>query len=388
MFKKFLLFLFALMFILSVAFADGMCSCENSSKTAPSFTDDGHTFTMKIMCLDCNLPKSVETRITHTWVNGACECGETCSHNYENGKCGTCGMKDPDYVVCDHSSGNTYTHSFLPTCLVEGYIKTFCKDCDTFLKEETLPKNDDHAYLNGICQRCGKVEPCEHTMVLTKELAATCLARGYEWWECSKCGHQKNGEVGVLGDHSYSWVVVTKPSPEASGLKEYKCAICGDVAKTEKIRYTKWYYNNTMSSFGPMTRELIGGDEWHRVTPIDLTRDRTYVLDLVASNMYVIGTVEITVYNGTLKVEYYITGGNAVITEETLMLYECLEAFQGGYGISADVGAVVNLAETVYDDDKIMVSLMLVGNYDAAEKHVKGFAIDEVLMAELLENID
>lgn len=389
MFKKIITFLFTLMLIGSVAFADDMCSCENSSKTAPSFTDDGHTFTMKIMCLDCNLPKSVETRITHTWVNGACECGETCSHDYENGKCEICGMKDPDHVACDHSSGNVYTHSSLPTCLAEGYIKTFCKDCDAFLKEETLPKNDDHAYLNGICQRCGKVEPCDHNWILVKELEPTCVEAGYEWWECSKCDYEKNGEVGKpTGIHDYHWVVIEKPTPTKNGVNEYKCKVCGHVEKSKVVKYTKWYYNNTMTSFGPMTRELIGGNNWQRVTPIDLTIDRTYVCDLVASNMYVIGTVEITVFNGSLTVEYYITGGKAVIHEETLMLYESLEAFRNGYGISAKVGSAINLAETVYEDNKIIVSLVLVGDYDAAHNRVKAFEADEVFLAELLENID
>ena len=104
--------------------------------------------------------------------------------------------------------------------------------------------------------------------------------------------------------------------------------------------------------------------------------------------MYVIGTVEITIFNGSLTVEYYITGGNAVIKEENLMLYESLEAFEGGYGIEAEVGTAINLAETVYDDDKIIVSLTLVGDYNAAQNRVKGFKINEKFLAELLENID
>lgn len=330
MFKKIILFLSIFMLIGSMAFAEDMCSCANSSKTAPSFVDDGHTFTMKIMCLDCNLPKSIETRITHTYVNGVCACGEICNHNYTNGKCPTCGLDDPNYV-----------------------------------------------------------KPCEHDWVLVKELKPNCIEAGYEWWECSKCDYEKNGEVGKpTGIHDYHWVVLEKPTPTKNGVNEYKCKVCGHVEKSKVVKYTKWYYNNTMTSFGPMTRELIGGNSWQRVTPIDLTIDRTYVCDLVASNMYVIGTVEITVFNGSLTVEYYITGGKAVVHEETLMLYESLEAFRNGYGISAKVGSAINLAETVYEDDKIIVSLVLVGDYDAAHNRVKAFEADEVFLAELLENID
>lgn len=387
MFKKIILCIFTLILVGTVAFADTMCECADS-KGKVEVTTDGCTTTVKRVCLDCGNPKTIDIRATHTWVNGVCECGAICLHSdYVNGQCSACGKDEPGYTSCEHT-GDTYTDSVLATCSAEGYIKTYCKDCKAFLNEETLPTNDDHAFLNGICRRCGLVEPCEHNMVLVKELAPSCIEAGYEWWECTKCGYEKNGEVGELADHNYGWVVITKPTPTADGSAEYKCSVCGRVADTKTVRYTKYYYNNTMCSFGPMTRELIGGNDWHRVTPVDTTVDGTYTYNLIASNLYVIGQVEIVVSNGVLIVDYHIDAGDVTIHDESLLLYGSKQDMKDNNAVAAQVGEAVDLAKTFGEDGMIIVSLILTGDYDAAHHKVKLVQINETVIKDMIELID
>ena len=51
-------------------------------------------------------------------------------------------------------------------------------------------------------------------------------------------------------------------------------------------------------------------------------------------------------------------------------------------------GEEINLAETFGEDSKVLVSLMLIGTYDAAGYGVYGFEADAEEIAELLAIVD
>jgi len=68
----------------------------------------------------------------------------------------------------------------------------------------------------------------------------------------------------------------------------------------------KIYFNNTVCSFGPQFREISSNltRDWYMFTPVDLSEDGTQTYELIGGGMYVIGTVEVTVKNGTVTVDY------------------------------------------------------------------------------------
>ncbi len=74
---------------------------------------------------------------------------------------------------------------------------------------------------------------------------------------------------------------------------------------------TSWYPNNTLCSFGPQFRDMAPGltDKWYMFTPVDLSQDGTQSFELIASNMYVIGSVQVTVSGDSVTVGYTTAQG-------------------------------------------------------------------------------
>lgn len=180
----------------------------------------------KIRCKACHevlseveLPLSEE----HAYYNGVCllcQAKEHCEHNYEIVKelaptcvepgyvwtvCSECGA-EKNYEVGEATGvhGDTYIDRFESTCVKHGYEKTRCKVCHEVLSEIELPLSEEHVYHNGACLLCGKEEACKHDYVVERELKPTCGEAGYVWTKCSKCGEEKNYEVGEpTGEHTF-----------------------------------------------------------------------------------------------------------------------------------------------------------------------------------------
>lgn len=255
---------------------------------------------------------------------------------------------------------------------------------ETFKVEPTC----DRAGLKTItCNRCDFVDdnivvmPVGHKGEVTEYTAPTCTAEGSKTTKCEVCGKTVTETIAKL-DHKYEWVTITPASPAGNGRDEYKCA-CGDVKEVKTVKYTKWYYNNTMTSFGPTTKELVGGSDWYRVTPVDLAVDGVYTYDLIASNKYVVGTVTITVNAGALTVSYK-TNYSVDVKDEALLIYASKADLATGTAVTAPVGAAINAAETFGADSKVLVSLILTGDYDAAGKGL----VDASAAAGMIANID
>lgn len=268
-------------------------------------------------------------------------------------------------VVCSHHKG--VEKNTAPTCTEWGCHSFWCLECN-FEKMDML-------------------EPLDHYYVVDIIKHPTCIDKGAVQYKCERCGDIKEVTINANG-HDCKWVVVKKPTVTEDGYKEYKCDVCGHVDKTEVTRYTKWYYNNTMCSFGPTTRELIGGNDWYRVTPVDITVDGTYTYDLIASNLYVIGRVDIVVSNGAMVVDYFIDVDDVVIHEADLLLYGSKRDMKRHNAVVANVGDAIDLVGTFGEDNAVIVSLILTGDYDAAHRSVTRMKIDEDVINQMNEMID
>lgn len=290
------------------------------------------------------------------------------------------------------------------TCTESGIIVKVCERKDCGYEVTEVINALDHDYdedivANATCELVGmkhitcKREGCDyleanviipklgHDGEVTEYVAPTCTTEGKKTIECETCENTVTETLPKLA-HTYEWVTVSNATPTSDGKKEYKCD-CGDVADVKVVKYTKWYYNNTMTSFGPTTKELVGGSDWYRVTPVDVSVDGVYVYDLVASNKYVVGTVTITVNAGALTVTYDAKYG-VEVTDEDLLIYASKADLAAGTAVTANVGAAINVAETFGADTKVLVSLILTGNYDAAGKSY----IDTDAVSAMLVNVD
>jgi hypothetical protein len=247
--------------------------------------------------------------------------------------------------------GEKKTESLAPTCNATGYNKVICTLCNGVLNEEILP-----------------VDKSTHGETETETLVATCKDPGYIREICTVCGDIVSEEILPIDTTSHNWV---------NGV----CTICGEVLY-------KFQYDAQMTSFGPMTSEVIDGKDWLRVTPVDLSVDGVYTYDLVASNRFVIGKVTITVAEGSMTVSYTVRAFSATIKSEALKIYASKEAMAAGTAVEAKVDEAINVAENFGEDTKVIVSLILVGDYDELDKNLLGLHVKDTVIAEMLANMN
>lgn len=284
-------------------------------------------------------------------------------------KCGVCGETFVETVAAlghDMVAGAVTA----PTCTEGGYTTYECSRCDvTEIKDKT--------------EATGHVDTEE---VVTK--AATCTEAGKVEVVCD-CGEViSSKEVAALGHDLVLIENAVAATPAAPGEDHNACTRCDYYEVVKYNKYTKYYYSNTLTSFGPTTEELLGEGDWYRVTPIDLSVDGIYTFDLIASNAYVVGTVTITVSEGVMTVSYDVNANHIEVKEEALLLYASKADLAEGKAVTVAFGEEINLAETFGEDTKVLVSVMLVGTYDAAGYGVYGFEADAEMLEELLAIVD
>lgn len=280
------------------------------------------------------------------------------------------------------------------TCTTEGAATVICQTCNKTTQNIVIPAHG-HVWGNWeysaqptcttamtgwrTCKSCGTketivvAEKLGHAWIVKAGTDATCTTDGKVDRFCPLCNTtEKNVKVPATG-HNLIWTTVAQPSAAADGLKELACTVCGFVADTEVIPYTVMRYSNTATAFGPCTRDLVGGSEWARVTPIDLSVEGTFTYPLIASNQYVIGTVTVTIANGTATVNYDTAAAQIKVTSEALLIYADKAALAAGTAQEYAFGAPIQIGE----DTKVILSVLLTVDYDAVGAGVTGFAADE-----------
>lgn len=100
-------------------------------------------------------------------------------------------------------------------------------------------------------------------------------------------------------------------------------------SQTDTILVEKgtWYSNNTACSFGLPLRDMSHPktDKWYHVTPVDLSIQGEQEFLYIASNLYIIGKVIVTVSGDYVFVNYYNyytqQGGNTETLDEFMTLF-------------------------------------------------------------------
>ncbi len=195
------------------------------------------------------------------------------------------------------------------------------------------------------------VLPCRHadgTWQVEREPG--CVSPGKRVFICSVCGQTaREEEIPAAGHDRGRWETRVPATPTAWGERVRRCTVCGEILQSDGIRpISETRMNmNTACSEGITFRSLFPVDEWYMFTPIDLTADGVQVLKLIASNMYQIGTVYLTVEDGTLTADYEFVNPALEFTDEFITFLPSLESFRGtddlslyrnfGFGIPWDI---------------------------------------------------
>lgn len=394
-------------------------------KVAATCTEDGSITTA---CTRCGFVSSTKVlkAFGHAWLwEGAVAPTCTTDGHSKYGYCQNCGIEDPDAPkvvisatghqfwsaaeVQKDPEGRTTGFYNAPTCLEDGSAYALCKyhSANKNLFQYIVLPAHGHSWTNWTITSkltcttdlkaerycnygCGTVDKKTfetaygHNWVIKAGTDATCTEDGLVDRECPICGEtEKNVKVPATG-HNLVWTTVAQPTAAADGLKELACTVCGYVEDSKVIPYTVMRYSNTATAFGPTTRELVGGSEWARVTPIDLSVEGTFTYPLIASNQYVIGTVTVTIANGTATVNYDTAASQIKVTDEALYLYADKAALAAGTAQEYAFGAPIQIGE----DTKVILSVLLTVDYDAVGAGVTGFAADEAQIEAMKAIID
>ncbi len=304
-----------------------------------------------------------------------------------------------------------------PTCSESGWqLYGECQNegCDYVHKQGEIPATGKHEYVEGKCE-CGAedpsyVPPCPgnangHTInFVVGQTPPTCSESGWQLYgECQNEGCDyvhKRGEIPATGEHSFEDGAPTckwcdEPNPDYVAPKPPVVIPKPPVVTPEPTPEptpvptpNTWLYSNTMTSFGPTTRELVGGKDWHRVTPVDVSVDGVYTYDLIASDRYVVGTVTFTVEAGTLTVSYKVKANPSDVTDEQLKIYASKADLAEGKAVDAKVDEAINIAENFGADTKLIVSLILTGDYDSAGHYVVGMSVNKADIDAMIANMD
>ncbi len=204
------------------------------------------------------------------------------------------------------------------------------------------------------------VLPCRHLTGTWEQVSEPgCVTPGKRVMICDVCGAAaREEEVPAAGHDRGRWETRVPATPGSPGEKIRCCTRCGAVLETGAIRpISETTMNmNTACTEGITFRSMFPVKEWYMFTPVDLA-DGVQTLRLIASNMYQIGTVYVTVADGCVTVDYDLADDSLAFTDEFITFLPSLSDFAGtadlkayrnyGFGIPWDIGEDLNGEERV-----------------------------------------
>ena len=321
-----------------------------------------------LVCLDCNQVIEAACRVEETTEPHSFQLvsrtDPTCvQEGQEEMHCPLCG---DDYIsvlpITDHQWTEWEDLDELTgdTCISDRLVKRRCIICG--LEETTLLPASGHQW------------------VAVSYTEATCDEDGEAVRRCAVCGLE---ETLVLPAYGHTYV-------QNDG--QLTCAICGEVKEKETVqaqsKQSHMYYNNTVTSFGPTTRELIGGSVWNRVTPVDLSQEGVFTYPLIASNQYTVGTATLVNGQDSQEVQYKLSSSKINVHSESLVVYPDLEALKtGNHAISFDFNEPIDLKARFGEDAHVIVAITLKADYDADSVGIRRFSADQKWIDQMMEMI-
>ena len=214
--------------------------------------------------------------------------------------------------------------------------------------------------------------PCTHANTSWKETkAATCTTEGEKQKICDACGQVLETKViPALGHDKGEWAIIQEATETEDGLKQLKCTRCHEVLKEEIIPYitTEMRYNQTVCSLGIRFRDVNPNltNKWFMFTPIDLSKDGTQTVDLIAANITYVGKATVKVSGDQVTVSYHLNWP-VEIKDMQFALISNLDSVK-----DADIktmktysfGQEISIANDLGGDTKVLLYVLGHINYD------------------------
>ena len=198
-------------------------------------TEDGNTG--DTYCKSCNTKIKEGTVTKATGHKGG---KATCS---KKAVCSVCGKEYGEVDLANHEGETELRNAKKATCTEDGNTgDTYCKSCNTKIKEGTVTKATGHkggkatCSKKAVCSVCGK----EYGEVDLKNHEGETELRNYKWEDCTKglysgdiycktCGTLLIKGTSFPPSKSHDWMegeVIKAPTATKTGIMQYECLYC------------------------------------------------------------------------------------------------------------------------------------------------------------------
>ncbi len=250
--------------------------------------------------------------------------------------CAVCGktLKTGISVPATGHDYDAWQTTLAPTCEKNGKETRICRVCGntenrnlqltghrfgdyTTVKNATCTENGEK---QRVCSLCGKTEKSTvkktgHSFPdwsVTK--TATCTEKGEKERVCSLCSTRESREIPALNHKNSVWETTRKATVTQGGHQRKVCPDCGKILKEEDTP-PQLMKNNTICAEGPRLRDEGISEDWYMYAPVDVSENSSTTLELVASNMFRVGTVNVLVQDGYVTVSLFIPSENVTVTQ-------------------------------------------------------------------------
>ncbi len=360
------------------------------------------------VCERCGYENAVEETALkeHTWGEWVTTREASCTQvGIQTRTCSVCGKQETrELAMLAHQP--EWKIITAATCTAPGYQNQVCKVCGTVLQANvTIPATGHKMGAWAVTKEATCTEPGERVRtcsVCGYEEKETIPATGHSWgaWvvtkaadcynpgerqrTCGKCGAVEKEAIPALNHPKTHWVIIKEATITTPGQRQLICDVCGDVIRTEVIP-VKTLPNNTMCAFGPRLRDTelapYNTDAWYMFTPFDASKDGVQTYELVASNMFIVGTVTIEVKEGFITVDYRLNSNTINVDLEFFTLLNRIqdirryepEELMAEYGMK--FREPISIEEEMYGDTDLVLYLCcrVTYSYDARTMSPLGY---------------
>ena len=146
-------------------------------------------------------------------------------------------------------------------------------------------------------------------------------------------------EVAWSADDGWYALAQTEEGDEWTRMSEEQIELALPYAKYAEARLVswerQWYPNNTACAMGLSLRELDPGltDKWYNILPVRIDRDGRQVFPMVASNLYIVGSLTVTVRGDwvTVTCKYFGDGDDIQNIGETVAWFTSMDQVTADY---------------------------------------------------------
>ncbi|MBR0219126.1 MAG: hypothetical protein IJQ33_07995 [Clostridia bacterium] len=307
-------------------------------------------------------PAALNHALGDWYVTKAATCGEAGTRRRDCSRC-TYYEEEPINPL-NHDWGSVVTTP--ATCIAPETTTKICKRDSSHKEITTSGERDENAHVWGDWKVSRK---------------PTCTTPGQETRVCKlSSAHTQTRDTAIDPD-AHVWdngTYIVKPTTTSGGEIKYVCQLNSAHTKTVKVGPLARGGNNTVCAFGPRLRDTnlypYNTDDWYMFTPFDASQDGVQTFELIAANKYIVGTVTLTIQDGSLKVDYTLKDpGNFKATLEFFTVLNRINDLtdyepENLMHLAMNKGQFINLQENFGDDTNLVLYFCTRCNFTYSNK--------------------